>query len=402
MPPAIDKLLRLRNGDTMSNTMSFVFALTLVFNPYANAEHHMSRPPVHWVNKRDSNVPLRITNNCEHDIYPAIQTQAGTGPPSTGFRLTPSNSNPQSVSADWQGRVWARTNCSFNTQGTAPANNAPGQACSTGDCGGTIACRGSGHPPASLAEFTLESGSSQTYYDISLVDGYNLPMGIISLLGTTSTTNGNITDIPPNLTNPICIGTSTLLSPTGSTTDSFFGTNTTYPLPLEQTLTPSILSSWCPWDLQLSPPSEPGDGIYPYPDDNIPRPLFNPCYSACAKWSSPQYCCTGKYNKPDSCRPSLYSTQAKKVCPDAYSYAFDDQSSTFIIPSGGGFEVVFCPRGRSTTILNSLRGELNELAQSGRVSQRILDAARGVGSGGGVGDSRPKDGGKRRKRRRLW
>lgn len=355
----------------------------------------MSRPPVHWVNKRDSNVPLRITNHCDQDIYPAIQTQAGAGPASTGFRLSSGSSNPQSVSADWQGRVWGRTNCSFNIQGTAPANNAPGPACSTGDCGGTVACRGSGHPPASLAEFTLETGSSQTFYDISLVDGYNVPMGIIALFGTSSSStagNNTLSDIPPNLTNPICIGTSTLLDLAGSSTDAQFGTNSTYPLPLEQTLSPSAVQSWCPWDLQLSPPKQPHDGVYPYPDDSIARPLFNPCFSACAKYANPQYCCTGRYNSANACRPSLYSTQAKKVCPDAYSYAFDDESSTFIVPSGGGFEVVFCPRGRSTTILSTLREELNQLAQSGRVSQDILDAARSVGQG----DPGPKGGGPRR------
>lgn len=400
MHPVLDKALELHKSSTMGSLISLVFALTPILNPYAYAEHHMSRPAVHWVNQRDSNVPLRIMNNCEQDIYPAIQTQAGIGPPSTGFRLTPGGTNPQSVSADWQGRVWGRTNCSFNSQGTAPANNAPGQACSTGDCGGTVACRGSGHPPASLAEFTLETGSSQTYYDISLVDGYNIPMGIISLLSST-TTNSNLTEIPPNLTNPICIATSTLLDPAGSTAaDSIFGTNSTYPLPLEQTLSSAAVQSWCPWDLQLSPPQKPGDGIYPYPDDKIPRPLFNPCFSACARWSNPQYCCTGRYNSPDACRPSRYSTQAKKVCPDAYSYAFDDQSSTFIIPSGGGFEVVFCPRGRSTTILMSLRDELNQLAQSGRVSQEILDKARNVGLNGG--DKGPKGQSRRGRKKRWW
>ncbi|KVI02914.1 Thaumatin [Cynara cardunculus var. scolymus] len=31
-------------------------------------------------------------------------------------------------------------------------------------------------PPATLAEFTLGSGSTQDFYDVSLVDGYNLQM----------------------------------------------------------------------------------------------------------------------------------------------------------------------------------------------------------------------------------
>lgn len=48
------------------------------------------------------------------------------------------------VSADWQGRVWGRTNCSFNVGGTGPSNlngnNGNGQACITGDCNGVLDC----------------------------------------------------------------------------------------------------------------------------------------------------------------------------------------------------------------------------------------------------------------------
>ena len=63
---------------------------------------------------------------------------------------------------------------------------------------------------------------------------------------------------------------------------------------------------------------------------------------------------------------------AKKVCPDAYSYAFDDQTSTFIVPAGGGFEVVFCPTGRSSNILATMGPELRELAATGAVSAQML------------------------------
>lgn len=121
--------------------------LALLLSTYVkNAEplHHMKRDPVHWVNQRDSNVVLAVSNLCQEDIYPGIQTQSGTGPASNGFKLSPGASKNQSVSADWQGRVWARTNCSFNSDGTGPAtaggNNGNGQACLTGDCGGTIQC----------------------------------------------------------------------------------------------------------------------------------------------------------------------------------------------------------------------------------------------------------------------
>lgn len=185
--------------------------------------------------------------------------------------------------------------------------------------------------------------------------------------------NVSLDDIPPNLTNPSCIGTASQLAPANynpysSGQQIFLGTNSTYPLPFENKVTSQQVASWCPWDLQTNPPSAPGDGVYPYPDSNIQRPAFGPCASACAKYNQNSYCCTGKYDSPDVCKSNYYSTAAKKVCPDAYSFAFDDQSSTFIIPSGAGFEVVFCPGGRSTNILATKSTQLAQLASSGAVS----------------------------------
>ncbi len=112
--------------------------------------------------------------------------------------------------------------------------------------------------------------------------------------------------------------------------------------------------------------------MYPYPDDDIARPAFDPCLSACAAHGNPADCCTGDYSGPDRCHPSLYSSSAKAVCPDAYSFAFDDQTSTFVVPSGGGWEVVFCPAGRSTDILRTLGPQLQALGASGSVSAADL------------------------------
>ena len=42
-----------------------------------------------------------------------------------------------------------------------------------------LGCAGrGGEPPVSLAEFTLNGHGGQDYYDVSLVDGYNLPVFI--------------------------------------------------------------------------------------------------------------------------------------------------------------------------------------------------------------------------------
>lgn len=228
-----------------------------------------------------------------------------------------------------------------------------------------------------LAEFTLAS-SGQSFFDISLVDGYNLPMAIISLNNETGIPS--LMEIPPNLTNPICIATAAELAEKGSTLDKYLGTNESYPLPLEQTLSLDFVRTWCPWDLQYSPPKTSADGVYPYPDGTLERPAFNPCYSQCAKYNRPQDCCIDKYNDRNLCKPSQYSMMAKKVCPDSYSFgkslttakqvrqvclslsAFDDQSSTFVLPAGGGFEVIFCPPGRSTNILSTSQAKLQELA----------------------------------------
>lgn len=107
----------------------------------------MKRAPVHWVSPRDDASRLfRVTNLCTSDIYPAILTQAGTGPQFTGFLLNPGRSTSFTVSANWQGRIWGRTNCSFNADGSAPAQaggiDGSGKACLTGDCGGVVECKG--------------------------------------------------------------------------------------------------------------------------------------------------------------------------------------------------------------------------------------------------------------------
>jgi hypothetical protein len=220
-----------------------------------------------------------------------------------------------------------------------------------------------------LAEFDLAGGvgGSQVFYDISLVDGYNMPLGIIFIPGD----NSALQDIPPNLTNPACIATAGLELPPAPSGTLGNSSNSSYPIPYEATQTSDQIASWCPWDLQVTQPTKPGDGVYPYPDSNIQRPIFDPCLSACAKSNAPSDCCTGSYNDPSVCKPNSYSTAVKAICPDAYSFAFDDQTSTFIIPSGGGWEVTFCPTGRSTNILKTFKPQLEALSQAGHATNEI-------------------------------
>ncbi|KAE9458546.1 hypothetical protein C3L33_09540, partial [Rhododendron williamsianum] len=66
------------------------------------------------------------------------------------------------------------------------------------------------------------------------------------------------------------------------------------------------------------------------------------CKSACAAFNKPEYCCTGDYSTPATCPPTDYSKLFKQACPDAYSYAYDDETSTFTC-SGADYLITFCP-----------------------------------------------------------
>ncbi|CAL9761029.1 unnamed protein product [Musa acuminata subsp. burmannicoides] len=66
------------------------------------------------------------------------------------------------------GRIWARTGCSFDGSGRGR--------CQTGDCGGVLDCKASGSPPNTLAEFAVGQFNNIDFFDVSLVDGFNVPM----------------------------------------------------------------------------------------------------------------------------------------------------------------------------------------------------------------------------------
>jgi hypothetical protein len=75
------------------------------------------------------------------------------------------------VADDWAGRFWARTGCNFNQNGQGH--------CATGDCGDKLQCNGAGGvPPVTLVEVTLRGSGGQDYYDVSLVDGFNVPVQV--------------------------------------------------------------------------------------------------------------------------------------------------------------------------------------------------------------------------------
>ncbi|CAI0435203.1 unnamed protein product, partial [Linum tenue] len=86
------------------------------------------------------------------------------------------------------------------------------------------------------------------------------------------------------------------------------------------------LNGACPSDLKVV--SEAGEGVA--------------CKSACEAFRQPQYCCDGAYATPDTCKPTSYSLAFKNACPRAYSYAYDDKTSTFTC-SSADYAITFCP-----------------------------------------------------------
>jgi hypothetical protein len=239
-----------------------------------------------------------MTNNCGYTVWPGLLSGAGTAPLSTtGFALAHGASATVDAPASWSGRMWARTLCAEDATGKFT--------CATGDCGsGGIQCNGGGAaPPATLMEFTLDGSGGMDFFDVSLVDGYNLPMIIVPQGGGAAAPAGS-----GGGSGGKCMATGCLVDLNGA----------------------------CPADLRVMAAST-GTGAA--------APGGGPvaCRSACEAFGSPQYCCSGAYGNPNTCRPSTYSQFFKNACPRAYSYAYDDSTSTFTCTAGTNYAITFCP-----------------------------------------------------------
>ncbi|XP_043718056.1 protein P21-like [Telopea speciosissima] len=102
-----------------------------------------------------------ILNQCPYTVWAAAS-------PGGGQQLNPGQSWTINVAAGTSmARIWGRTNCNFDANGNGR--------CDTGDCG-RLVCQGWGVPPNTLAEYALNQYGNLDFFDISLVDGFNIPM----------------------------------------------------------------------------------------------------------------------------------------------------------------------------------------------------------------------------------
>ncbi|XP_037467463.1 thaumatin-like protein 1b [Triticum dicoccoides] len=232
--------------------------------------------------KGASPATFTLKNNCGYTVWPGILSNAGVAPPSTtGFALSPGESRAVAVADGWSGRMWGRTLC------VQSSSSGAGFACATGDCGsGTVQCSGRGAaPPATLAEFTLASIGGDDFYDVSLVDGFNVPVLVAPANGSCSTTD--------------C---------------------------------PADLNAQCPPELRV-----------------VVAGATVACRSACEAFGTEAYCCSGTHGTPATCAPTAYSRLFKAACPRAYSYAYDDMPNGlawdyFIGPDADAFEAALAER----------------------------------------------------------
>ncbi|XP_074574043.1 thaumatin-like protein 1b [Curcuma longa] len=221
---------------------------------------------------------LTIKNNCTYTIWPATLTGGGT-PPIEHTGFKLAPGASQSVTALPK---WSGRVWARTHCSTDPASGR--FSCLSGDCGsGVVECRGGGGAaPATLVEFTMQGhDGTMDFYDVSCVDGFNLPVAVAPAVRA----GCNFTDCPVDL-NSICLR-----------------------------------------ELQAKAPSGTVVG----------------CKSACLAFDTDRYCCRGAHGGgPNVCPPTNYSRFFKKECPRAYSYAYDDATSTFTCRNTD-YIITFCP-----------------------------------------------------------
>ncbi|XP_062109996.1 uncharacterized protein LOC133821854 [Humulus lupulus] len=208
-----------------------------------------------------------IINNCPHTVWAAAI-------PGGGRQLISGETWILDVNQSTKGaRIWARTGCRFDEDGRGK--------CDTGDCGGVLDCQSYGQPPNTLAEYVLTQDNKLEFFDISLVEGFNVPMEFSpTLLGA----HVDYSIVAMCTTGIKCVAN---------------------------------ITKECPAEL---------------------RAATGGCHNPCTVFKTAEYCCTS-----GSCGPTGYSRFFKERCPDANSYPKDDATLSFTCYGWINYNVVFCP-----------------------------------------------------------
>jgi hypothetical protein len=225
---------------------------------------------------------VTFVNQMSQTIWVAAAPNANTPLAATGWVLPAGQSVTITTPNNLNTRFWGRTGCSFSSAGVGH--------CQTGDCGGVFQCKGWGTIPATLAEVNFDAWDGLDFYDVSMVDGSNLPMYI-----NIAKSSG---------------GTKDKISPNGCV-----AAGCTKPVS-------------CPSALDVKA----GGAVVG-------------CISACAGLGGDQYCCRGQWSARSACDPAKwpvdYAEVFKSAEPYAYSYVDDDATSVFTCSGVCDYRITF-------------------------------------------------------------
>jgi len=241
---------------------------------------------------------IEFHNRCDHDVWVQPLTNA-QGPPLGGGiqRLNVGGYYNYAIPNDgWGGRFWPKINC--DGQGHNCEFGQSVDPCPDGGC----------HPPAETkVEFFFPplNNGYDVWYDISLVDGYSLPVEII-----------------PSVQQGTCVTTDCAVSLDRCP----YNENDVGDLRINKNgRTVACLSPCKRWN-------------YPYPfglglpEDQYPGVML---------------CCPTPPIWPEECRggPVIHTQYVQLIhrdCPTAYSYAYDDEAGLHNCPNDVSFRVTFC------------------------------------------------------------
>jgi Thaumatin family len=225
---------------------------------------------------------ITFVNTTSQTIWPAAQADPKAPLAQTGWVVPPGGSVSILMPDNWNGRLWGRTGCVFNSSGDGH--------CVTGDCDGHFQCGTAGSAsPETLAELDLDAWDGMDFYDVNL-DGFNLPMWINHTGGTT----------PDKVSSTGCV-------PAGCTHN---------------------LLATCPSVLQ-----DKANGVEVG------------CFTACNVFGTAQYCCAGSWSSRAACQPTKwpvdYAAIFKAAEPTGYSYVYDDATSVFTCSGSCNYRITF-------------------------------------------------------------
>jgi len=256
---------------------------------------------------REGGRSLSVNNNCPSPVWVASTSNHGSSPLPDGLvKLDGGQSHTFNIPPEgWAGRLWPKTGCDGSGYNCAIGDSVP--PCPEGGC----------QPPAETkVEFLWPAaGAGSSWYDISLVDGYSLPVRIDPLGGVGGS----------------CVTTTCAVSLETCPAGEIDGIGDLRVIRNGQTV--ACLSPCKRWNF----PAPYGLGRDEHQDPGVMFCCPTPPISS-------QQCSSGPVIN------TQYVQLVRKNCPSAYSYAYDDFAGLHTCSGDTSFVVTLCPGAPSVAV----------------------------------------------------